>query len=36
MEPKTVPVDSKPEPMSIRLAFFKMPSGEVQEFFMMV
>lgn len=32
-EPTTIPVDSKPKPMSIRLAFFKGPDGEVLEFF---
>jgi len=35
-EPTTVPVDSKPNPMTIRLAFFKGPDGEVLEFFKMV
>ena len=33
MEPATVEVDSKPKAMSIRLAFFKGPDGEVIEFF---
>jgi len=33
MEPATVNVDSKPKPMSIRLAFFKGPDGEVIELF---
>ena len=33
MEPATVDVDSKPKPMSIRLAFFKGPDGEVIELF---
>ena len=32
-EPTTVNVDSKPKPMSIRLAFCKGPDGEVIEFF---
>ena len=33
VEPKTVDVDSKPQPMRIRLAFFKGPNGEVVELF---
>ena len=31
--PKTVPLDSKPEKMSIRVAFVKGPDGEELEFF---
>ena len=36
MEPATVNVDSKPKPMSIRLAFFKGPDGKVIDLFKLI
>ena len=34
--PKVVPLDSKPTPMSINVAFVKGPDGEEVEFFKVV
>ena len=36
IEPKTVPLDSKPEKMTIRIAFVKGPDKEQLEFFKVV